>query len=145
MQIEYFHFFQQTKTWKTYWTFTAEPKSSSRKKWKFSKISIFPKKNQISFVDEILPFKRLTHCSVATISIHKKTYVNLRMTREFFLLFFETYFCKTKKSDIQKNEHFPTSIKTRIKKCQYTLMQKKITFLENLPYQPSFAISPYSP
>ena len=50
------------------------------------------------------------------------------MSVSFFLLFFETYPCKTKKNDIQKNEHFPASIKTSIKKCQYTLRKKNHIF-----------------
>ena len=55
------------------------------------------------------------------------------MSELFFLLFFETYPCKTKKNDIQKNEHFPASIKTSIKKCQYTLRKKKSHFWKISP------------
>ena len=41
--------------------------------------------------------------------------LNLRMSQIFFLLFFETYPCKTKKNDIQKNDHFPSAYKPHTK------------------------------
>ena len=55
------------------------------------------------------------------------------MRVSFFLLFFETYPCKTKKNDIQKNEHFPASIQTRNKKSPYTLRKKKSHFWKISP------------
>ena len=72
MQIEYFHLLFQTKTSKTYYTFTAELKSPSPKIEKFQKILFF-QKNQISFAGEILPAKTLTFTYVMTskISIQK--------------------------------------------------------------------------
>ena len=54
-----------------------------------------------------------------------------RLTLEwskFFCCFLKHTFAKPKKNDIQKNEHFPASIKTRIKKCQYTLRKKNHIF-----------------
>ena len=53
MQIEYFHVFLQTKTSKTYYTFTSKLKSPSRKNENFKKFYLFFL-NHISFAGEIL-------------------------------------------------------------------------------------------
>ena len=50
------------------------------------------------------------------------------MSISFFCCFLKHTLAKPKKNDIQKNEHFPASIKTRIKKCQYTLRKKNHIF-----------------
>eukprot|EP00493_Phyllostaurus_siculus_P004771 UN04793 len=57
------------------------------------------------------------------------------MRNVFFCCFFETYPCKCKKNDIQKNDHLLASIKTIPKKCQYTLRKKNHIF-EKSPLHP---------
>ena len=54
-------------------------------------------------------------------------HLTLECPRFFFAVFWNIPL-KTKKNDIQKNEHFPASIKTSIKKCQYTLRKKNHIF-----------------
>ena len=59
--------------------------------------------------------------------------LTLECLKFFFCCFLKHTLAKQKKNDIQKNEHFPASIKTRIKKCQYTLRKKKSHFWKISP------------
>ena len=109
--------------------------STKREAHKMSKVCLFKKKVQITVFGWVISsYKSHVLLSVSTFQnkIVMPTSLTLERTK-FFLLFFETYPCKTKKNDIQKHEHFPTSIKTRIEKCEYTLMQKKSHFWKISP------------
>ena len=56
------------------------------------------------------------------------SWLNLRMSVSFFCCFLKHTLAKPKKNGIQKNEHFPASIKTRSKIYQYTLRKKNNIF-----------------
>ena len=60
----------------------------------------------------------------------------------FFLLFFETYLCKSKKNELQKNDTWSNTIFNTILKCEYPLRKPKSYFWKICPYVHTHVLFP---